>query len=114
MKESYKKYLTPEIMKDIMKMKSAEEIIKYAAEKNIQIDAPEAEKLLEKFCPDLSDEDISRIIYIFFPFMFGIYPYTDVTEKQMKAMSDAGIEFQYQSVYDIVYKCLIALLKGIR
>jgi hypothetical protein len=49
MKESYKKYLTPEIMKDIMKMKSAEEIIKYAAEKNIQIDAPEAEKLLEKF-----------------------------------------------------------------
>lgn len=73
-----------------------------------------AEKLLEKFCPDLSDEDISRIIYIFFPFMFGIYPYTDVTEKQMNAMSDAGIEFQYQSVYDIVYKCLTALLKGIR
>ncbi|MBQ6488098.1 MAG: TetR/AcrR family transcriptional regulator [Solobacterium sp.] len=70
--------------------------------------------LLEKFRPDLSAEEISRIIYIFFPFMFGIYPYTDVTEKQRTAMNDAGIEFQYQSVYDIVYKCLITLLKGIR
>lgn len=70
------------------------------------------EMLLEKYCQHLSKEDIRRIIYIFFPFMFGIYPYTDVTEKQKTAMNEAGIDFQYQSVYDIVYKCLTALLKA--
>lgn len=30
--------------------------------------------LLEKFCPDMSVEDIQNFIYTFYPFMFGIYP----------------------------------------
>ena len=66
--------------------------------------------LLEKFCPDMSVTDIQNFIYIFFPFMFGIYPYTAVTEKQKTAMKEAGINYVYQSVYELTYGCLIRLL----
>ena len=66
--------------------------------------------LLEKFCPDMNVTDIQNFIYTFFPFMFGIYPYTAVTEKQRIAMRDAGIDYIYQTVYELTYSCLIRLL----
>ena len=66
--------------------------------------------LLEKFCPDMSVEDIQNFIYTFYPFMFGIYPYTSVTEKQKIAMKEAGINYVYQTVYELTYGCLIRLL----
>ncbi len=68
--------------------------------------------LLEKFCPDMSATDIQNFIYTFFPFMFGIYPYTAVTEKQKIAMKEAGINYVYQTVYELTYSCLIRLLGG--
>ena len=68
--------------------------------------------LLEKFCPDMSKENVQSFLYTFFPFMFGIYPYTTVTEKQRAAMQDANVGFVHQSVYEITYHCLIRLLKG--
>ena len=66
--------------------------------------------LLEKFCTDMNVTDIQNFIYTFFPFMFGIYPYTAVTEKQRIAMRDAGIDYMYQTVYELTYSCLIRLL----
>ena len=66
--------------------------------------------LLEKFCPDMGVTDIQNFIYTFYPFMFGIYPYTAVTEKQRAAMKEAGINYVYQSVYELTYSCLIRLL----
>ena len=66
--------------------------------------------LLEKFCPDMSVTEIQNFIYTFYPFMFGIYPYTAVTEKQRVAMKEAGINYVYQSVYELTYSCLIRLL----
>ena len=66
--------------------------------------------LLGKFCPDMNVTDIQNFIYTFFPFMFGIYPYTAVTEKQKAAMKEAGINYVYQSVYELTYSCLIRLL----
>ena len=66
--------------------------------------------LLEKFCPDMSAAEIQNFIYTFYPFMFGIYPYTAVTEKQKTAMKEAGIDYVYQSVYELTYSCLIRLL----
>ena len=66
--------------------------------------------LLEKFCPDMSVRDIQNFIYTFFPFMFGIYPYTAVTEKQKAAMEEAGINYVYHSVYELTYGCLMRLL----
>ena len=66
--------------------------------------------LLEKFCPDMNVTDIQNFIYTFFPFMFGIYPYTAVTEKQKVAMKEAGINYVYQTVYELTCSCLIRLL----
>lgn len=66
--------------------------------------------LLHKFCPELSEEDIYSFIYTFFPFMFGIYPYAVVTQKQRDAMQEAGVGFAHQSVYEITLRCLTRLL----
>ena len=66
--------------------------------------------LLEKFCPDMGATDVQNFIYTFYPFMFGIYPYAVVTEKQRVAMKEAGINYVYQSVYELTYSCLIRLL----
>ena len=66
--------------------------------------------LLGKFKPDMNITEIQNFIYIFFPFMFGIYPYTVVTEKQRSAMKEAGVDYVYQSIYEITYTCLSRLL----
>ncbi len=69
-------------------------------------------RIPEKYCPDMSARDIQDLVYMFFPFMFGIYPYTAVTEKQRKAMKEANIDYKYQTVYEIVYTYLLKLLGG--
>lgn len=66
--------------------------------------------LLEKFCLDIKEDEREKVIYIFYPFMFGIYPYTKVTSKQKKAMKDAGVNYKYQSIYSLIYNCLMQLL----
>ena len=58
---------------------------------------------LNKFFADMSANDKQEFIFSFFPFIFGIYPYTVVTEKQREAMEIAGVEYVYMSVYDITY-----------
>ena len=68
--------------------------------------------LLEKFCPDMSAADIRDFIYTFYPCMFGIYPYTAVTDKQDAAMKEAGIQYVHHTVYELTYSCLIRLLGG--
>ena len=67
-------------------------------------------RILEKFCPEMSVEEIQSFIYVFFPFMFGIYPYTSVTDKQRAAMREANVDYVYQSVYELTYSCLCRLL----
>ena len=66
--------------------------------------------ILEKYCPEMSAEEVKAIMYVFFPFMFGIYPYAEVTDKQRKAMEDAGVDYIYHSIYEITYNCLTRLL----
>ena len=69
-------------------------------------------QLLKKYCPKMKTTEIETFIYTFFPFMFGVYPYTEVTEKQKAAMKEAGVNYTYQSVYELTYNCLIHLLDG--
>ena len=67
-------------------------------------------RILGKFRPEMSAEEKQKFIYVFFPFMFGIYPYTAVTDKQTYAMKEAGVDYVYQTIYEITYACLIRLL----
>ena len=66
--------------------------------------------ILSKFCQEMGKEELQNFIYVFFPFMFGIYPYVRVTEKQKTAMRDAQVNYVYHSIYEITYNCLIRLL----
>lgn len=67
-------------------------------------------EILGKYRPDMSEAEAERITYVFFPFMFGIYPYAEVTARQKKAMKEAEIDYRYQSIYEITYNCLVRLL----
>ena len=67
-------------------------------------------RLLTKFCPGKTAQDIESFIYIFFPFMFGIYPYAAVTAKQREAMMNAKVDYNYPSIFEITNNCLLKLL----
>ena len=67
-------------------------------------------EILRKHIFGMSDAEVEQIMYVFFPFMFGIYPYAEVTDKQKEAMKKAGVDYKYQTIYEITYNCLIRLL----
>lgn len=68
------------------------------------------EQMLVQYVPDMDQDARQRFLYAFFPFIYGIYPYTSVTEKQQIAMEQAGIPYVYQSAYELTYTCLKKLL----
>ena len=67
-------------------------------------------RILTKFCPEKTVKEIQDFIYVFFPFMFGIYPYTAATDKQRQAMKEANVDFVYQSIFELTNNCLLKLL----
>ena len=60
-------------------------------------------KSLDKFFPAMSEEDKNDFLYAFFPFVYGIYPYAIVNEKQISAMEDANTNFIFHSVYELTF-----------
>ncbi len=66
---------------------------------------------LQQYFPDMTIERKQDFIYTFFPFMFGIYPYTVVTEKQRTAMEEAGVNYVFMTIYEITYNCVRKLLE---
>ena len=69
-------------------------------------------RCLEKFFPRMTDEDVQGFLYAFFPFMFGIYPYTAVTEQQRTAMELAGVGYVRLSVRELTRSFTAKLLQG--
>lgn len=68
------------------------------------------DRLLEKFRPQMNPADRQQFLYAFLPFVYGVYPYTVVTDKQREAMEKAGTDFVYMSTYEMVYACTRRLL----
>ncbi len=69
-------------------------------------------EMLEKFRKDMDMEKRQEFVYSFFPFMFGIYPYTVVTEKQKEAMKLAGVDYTYSSLYDLTFVAVKRMLRN--
>ena len=67
---------------------------------------------LKKFFGYMTAKQVDDFIYNLFPFMFGIYPYTFVTEKQRAAMEEAGVNYVFLTIYEITYNCVIGLMKS--
>lgn len=61
------------------------------------------DRMVGKFCPEMTDRERQNFLYSFFPFIYGIYPYTVVTEKQKTAMEQADVGFVYISTYEMAY-----------
>ena len=68
------------------------------------------DRMLKKFCTDMDDETRRQFLYSFFPFIYGIYPYAVVTEKQKHAMEKAGVGYVYYSIEDLACSCAKKLL----
>ena len=62
---------------------------------------------VRKFFPGT---DCESFIFVFFPFLFGVYPYSVATQKQLDAMREAGMKFKMHSIYEMIYSCVIRLL----
>lgn len=67
---------------------------------------------LEKFFPSMDEPGRRAFIYAFYPFMFGIYPYTVVTDKQREALSLAHADYVYMSIGEITRSMVLKLLRG--
>ena len=70
------------------------------------------EHLLVVYFPQMDRSARNKFIYTFFPFMFGLYPYANVTQKQQDAMIAAGVKFPTKRVYDFAYQTIFLLLKN--
>lgn len=68
-------------------------------------------KCIDKFFKEMTEKEKDKFIFSFFPFMYGIYPYAEVTEKQKEAMKNANVPFKSQTIYEITYNGLLKLLK---
>ena len=68
---------------------------------------------LKQFVPVLSEQRRQTFLYAFLPFVYGLYPYTMVTEKQKQAMREAGISYVYMSTYEMAFDFIRTLLGGL-
>lgn len=69
-------------------------------------------KCLERFFPAMDDEARRDFVFTFFPMMFGILPYAEVTEAQRSAMDEAGVDYVFMSAHELVRNSVLRLLKS--
>ena len=72
------------------------------------------ERCLEKFIPELGEKERQTFLYAFLPFVYGLYPYTVVTEKQRQAMEKAEIPYVYMNTYEMANAFIRTLLGGLQ
>lgn len=89
-----------------------ERLVEFKAAYGASKDA--VDRCLIKFCPGLDETSRQSFLYAFLPFVYGLYPYTVVTEKQKKAMKEAQVSFTYMSTYDMAYSFIRTLLSGLQ
>ena len=71
-------------------------------------------RCLEQFVPAMTADDVRGFLYAFFPFLFGVYPYTSHTEKQKEAMRLAGAGEEHHSVYGLTKSFVQKMLREFR
>jgi AcrR family transcriptional regulator len=82
-----------------------ERLTEFKAAYGASLDAVRA--CVKKFFPET---DCESFIFVFFPFLFGVYPYSAATQKQLDAMREAKLDFKMHSIYEIIYSCVLQLL----
>ena len=95
-------------MYDMEENSRMEELIEFKKAYGNAIDM--VKKCVNKFFKEMSDNEKNEFIFLFFPLMYGIYPYAEVTKKQQKAMKISDVPFEYLSIYEITHKGILKLL----
>ena len=67
---------------------------------------------LENAFPCLTAHQIQDFLYAFFPFLFGVYPYTSHTDKQLEAMKLAHVEYTHYSIYELIKSFVMNMLRA--
>lgn len=70
----------------------------------------EVELCLKQYVPEMTKEARKEFLFSFFPFMFGIYPYTIVSDKQRTAMELAEVDYVYMTIFEITFAEIRKLL----
>ena len=72
------------------------------------------DRCLKQYLPSLGEGGRRTFLYAFLPFVYGLYPYTVVTDKQREAMKEAGISYVYMSTYEMAYAFIRTMLGGLQ
>lgn len=64
--------------------------------------------------PTSTEEDRRGFVYAFFPFLFGVYPYTNSTEKQKEAMKIAGVAAPGYDISELTRALTLTLTRSFR
>ena len=89
-----------------------ERLVEFKTAYKKSIDA--VDRCLAQFVPTLTEQKRQSFLYAFLPFVFGLYPYTVVTDKQREAMQEAGISYVYMSTCEMAYTFIRTLLGGLK
>ena len=68
-------------------------------------------RCLERFFPSLGPEGNEAFLCAFLPFLFGVYPHTEPTEKQRRAMELAHVPYVRRTVAEITRSLVEKLLQ---
>lgn len=88
-----------------------DELIAFKREYKRALDT--VDKMLQTYFPSMTGDSREQFIFSFFPFLFGLYPYANVTDKQRDAMIAAGTPFPVRRVYDFAYQTILIMLRGV-
>lgn len=66
---------------------------------------------LDKFCSDMSEEERHEVIICLYPFMYGVYPCVEISEKHEESMHRADVQQYFTSFYDVLFVEIKKLLK---
>ena len=72
------------------------------------------DRCLQQFVPGLDAQGRQTFLYALLPFVYGLYPYTVVTDKQREAIAQAGISYVYMSTYEMAYSFIRTVLGGLQ
>ncbi len=65
------------------------------------------------FCPEMDADARERFRFAFLPFVYGVYPYSAVTEKQRMAMDQAEMRYDPPAQHEMVRQGA-AMLLGVK
>lgn len=66
--------------------------------------------ILHAYKADVTDVECEEFCETFSAFLFGVFPFTKHTEKQIAAMRMAGVHMKEASIYEMISRCLMKLL----